>query len=290
LLHLNQTELHNAWILEELEVSGSVDDVANSIRTGTARAVSDGSFKDSSGAASFCIVSPETGSYLQGSHTVQGPATSQSAYRSELSGILGIQRLATLLQKQCKLTHGSIETACDGLSALRQSYFHGPAIPTRPQFDYLQVIRTNFSSSRLNWKGRHVRGHQDKWKLHDKLDWWEQTNVCMDLAAKSKMLRPKYSTTHRLSGHECWSLWLNDEKYTSFDQNLIYNRACAKRVASYWLKRGRLTVASARRVEQDVLAAACKAESSGFLSLGYETCYRCLWGWKMARTVAMAKS
>jgi hypothetical protein len=92
--------------------------------------VSDGSFKDSARAASFCIVLPETGSYLQGSHTVQGPATSQSAYHSELSGILSIQRLVTLLQKQYKLTYGSIETACDGLSAPRQSFFYGPAIPT----------------------------------------------------------------------------------------------------------------------------------------------------------------
>jgi hypothetical protein len=79
LLHLNQMEPHDAWILDELEVSGLVDDVANSIRTGTSRAVSDGSFKDTAGAAAFCIVLPETGSYLQGSHTVPGPATSQSA-------------------------------------------------------------------------------------------------------------------------------------------------------------------------------------------------------------------
>jgi hypothetical protein len=58
LLHLNQMEPHDAWILDELEVSGSVDDVANSIRTGTARAVSDVSFKDAAGAAAFLIVSP----------------------------------------------------------------------------------------------------------------------------------------------------------------------------------------------------------------------------------------
>jgi hypothetical protein len=128
LAHLRHTEPHDAWILDELEVSGSALDIANSIRADTARAVSDGSFKDSAGAAAFCIVSPKTGSYLQGSHTVQGPGTSQSAYHSELLGILGIQRLATLLQKQYNITHGSIEAACDGLSALRQSFFHGPAI------------------------------------------------------------------------------------------------------------------------------------------------------------------
>jgi hypothetical protein len=156
---LNITEPHNTWILDELEVSGLCQDVTKSIEQGTARAVSNGSFKDSLGAAAFCIVSPETGSYVQGCHTVQGSGKSQSAYRSELSGILGIQRLATLLQKQYQLTTRRIRLACDGLSALRQSFFHSPAVPTRPQFDYLQVIRKNVNASSLNWKGRHVSGH-----------------------------------------------------------------------------------------------------------------------------------
>jgi hypothetical protein len=94
---LKITEPHNAWILDELEVSGFLwQDVAKSIEQGTAQAVSDGSFKDSSGAAAFCIVCPETGSYVQGCHTVQGPGKSQSAYCSELSGILGIQHLEHL--------------------------------------------------------------------------------------------------------------------------------------------------------------------------------------------------
>jgi hypothetical protein len=93
---------------------------------------------------------------------------------------------------------------------------------------------------------------------------WEKTNMCMDFGAKSKMLGPTHSATHRLSSQEGWSLWADDQKYTSFDQHLIYNRACEQRVASYWLKRRRLTDASAQRVDKDVLAAACTAESPGF--------------------------
>jgi hypothetical protein len=126
------------------------------------------------------------------------------------------------------------------------------------------VIRKNFTSRTLKWKGRHVSGHQDKRKLHDELDWWEQTNVCMDLGAKSKMLRPTHSATHCLSGQEFWSLWLDDNRCTSFEQNWIYNWACERQVASYWLNGGCLTDTLARRVERSVLAAVCKAESQGF--------------------------
>jgi hypothetical protein len=260
---LNITEPHDAWILDEIEVSGLCQDVAKSIEQGTAWAVSDGSFKDWSGAAAFCIVSPETGSYVQGCHTVQGPGKSPSAYRSELSGILGIQRLATLLQKRYQLTTGTIKVTFDALSALRQSFFHGPAVPTQPQFDYLQVICKNFNASPLNWKGRHVIGHQDKWKTHDELEWWERTNVCMDLRAKSKMSQPSLSPTHRISGQEGWSLWLHDKKYTSFDMNWVHTQVCTGRVDAYWLHWGGLTDISSSLIAKDVLAAACQAESPG---------------------------
>jgi hypothetical protein len=261
---LNITEPQHAWILDELEVSGLCQDVAKSIKQGTAQAVSDGSFKDSSGAAAFCIVSPETGSlYIQGYHTVQGHGKSQSASRSELSGILGIQRLATLLQKRYQLTTRTIELACDGLSALRQSFFHGPAVPTRPQFDYLQVIRKNFNAGSLNWKGRHVSRHQDEWKIHDEVDLWEQTNVCMDLQAKSKMSQPSLLPTHRISGQEAWSLWLHDDKYTSFRMNWVYTRMCAGPVDAYWLHQGRLTNISSSLIAKDMLTAACQAELLG---------------------------
>jgi hypothetical protein len=95
--------------------------------------VSDGSFKDSSGAATFYIELPGTSSYIQGCHMVQGPTNAQSAYRNELySAILGIQCLATLVQKQYNLLmKGSIEVTLYRLSTPQQSFFHGSAIPMR---------------------------------------------------------------------------------------------------------------------------------------------------------------
>jgi hypothetical protein len=58
-------------------------------------------------------------------------------------------------------------------------------------------------------------------------------------------------------------LWLYDQKYTSFDINWVYMRACEKRVSASWLHGGCLTENSATLMVWEVLASACQAESPG---------------------------
>jgi hypothetical protein len=112
----------DAWILDELELVGTHCDIIRSIKDGTACAISDGSFKDKSGTAAFTIMCPVTKASYTGKHTVQCPSTSNSAYRSELSGILGIITLVNLLCLDDSINLGGITLACDGLSALQQSF------------------------------------------------------------------------------------------------------------------------------------------------------------------------
>jgi hypothetical protein len=154
------------------------------------------------------------------------PRGTRSRQCSECLSQRALENLKNLMARHSGKTHYQLTTRS---STLRQSFFHGPAAPTQPQFNYLQVIRKNSKASSLNWKGRHVSGHQDKWKTQNELNWWEQTNVCMDLGAKSKMCRPSFSPSHPISGQEGWSLWLHNKKYTSFDINWIYMLASEER-------------------------------------------------------------
>jgi hypothetical protein len=72
----------------------TVDDngaaIAHAILTGKAIAVSDGSFKDSRGKVAFIIEGASQVGRLVGIKIVPGKDESQTAYRSELSGIVGI--------------------------------------------------------------------------------------------------------------------------------------------------------------------------------------------------------
>jgi hypothetical protein len=149
------------WILDELELVGTHYDIIRSMKDGMACAVSDGSFKDKSGATAFTSTCPVTKASYTGKHTVQGPPTSNSAYRCELSGILGIITLVNLLYVHDITNLGGVTLACDFLSALQQSFYDGPAMVTRPDFDLIHTLRHHLKVSQLRWSSLHVNGHQE---------------------------------------------------------------------------------------------------------------------------------
>jgi hypothetical protein len=123
------------WILDDIDLVGDPWELVCSIQMCTACAISDGSFKDKGGAAGLSILCRNTGTSLTGRHTAQGPADTQSAYQSDLSGILGIQTLVRLLELHYGFTTGGVTMAFGGLSALQQAFYVGPAQPTKPGFD-----------------------------------------------------------------------------------------------------------------------------------------------------------
>ena len=253
----------DAWILDELELVGNHRDIIKSIQDGTACAISDGSFKGSRGAAGFTITCPRTAAAYTGKHTVQGPSTANSAYRSELSGLLGILTLVDLLCVHDDIQSGGVTIACDGLSALQQAFYEGPAVVTRPDFDLLHTLRHHLHSSQLKWTSRHVSGHQEDFKEWAELTWWEKQNVRMDHAAKDKMLRPWEAPSQHVSSHEGWSCWKGSLKKTFYDHDGIYTMLGEQRVRDYWLRRGRLSSEAMDLVDWEVLAKACDAESPG---------------------------
>jgi hypothetical protein len=60
--------LKDAWMLAESELVGDHMDVIRTIQDRTACAISDGSFKNRSGAAGFTIIIPK----MESSYTIQG--------------------------------------------------------------------------------------------------------------------------------------------------------------------------------------------------------------------------
>jgi hypothetical protein len=164
--------IHNpkdAWILDELELVGDHSHITRSINYGTACTISNGSFKDKSVAAAFTITCPKTKAAYTGKHTVQGPPTANSAYRSKLSGILGILTLANLLCVHDGINLGGVTLACDGLSTLQQSFYDGPAVVTRPDFDLIHTLCHHLKVSQLKWISQQVNGHQEDIKEWAKL-------------------------------------------------------------------------------------------------------------------------
>ena len=119
------------------------------IVAGSASIVSDGSFnpESSTGPAgtSTVVLAPSTewsaNFYAKGNNWVTGSGDDQSAYRSELAGVIAALTILDVLVRHHKITDGTVTIALDGDSALIQSGSDWPLSVDQADFDYLQVIR-----------------------------------------------------------------------------------------------------------------------------------------------------
>ena len=127
--------------------------------------MSDGSFNPTlqRASSSFIIALAENSNIdilLSGSNFVPGLPEDQSAYRSELAGILGVLYSVEILVTHFHTTSGSITIALDGESALDEARGDWPLQIHQPHFDLLQVIRVLVKRLPITVKWKWVRGHQ----------------------------------------------------------------------------------------------------------------------------------
>lgn len=214
--------------------------IAQAIKDGEALAVSDGSFDESrqAGSSAF-IISPSQAAdavLLEGVNFVTGLPEEQTAYRSELAGVLGVLTSVDALVHFYGIDSGSITIALDGESALRESESGWPLRIDQKCFDYLQVVRSLLKKLPVTVTFRWVEGHQKEKGF--KLDWWAAKNDLVDKNAKAflkqcLLLNPvPYRQTCLL--HEDWCLYLDGVKLADITRNKLYQAFFGPRTLAYW--------------------------------------------------------
>ncbi len=230
------------WAVKSLDCPEQGATIARALIQGNAIAVCDGSYKDHFGTAGFVLQRwDQHHSRILGANVTPGHPDDQNPYRSEIGGIFGIIVVVEALVNLYDISHGTIELACDCESGLTTIFEHQYDTPSQPHHDLIHEIRTKIASSPINWKFRHVRGHQDKHVSFHMLDMWGQLNVEMDGVAKS-CWNEHHSTTQpfyplNTSG---WSLWADQRKLSNWDRNQIYNHAHSKDILNHWSQRRRI--------------------------------------------------
>ena len=86
-LELKQGE---RWAIKDVRMTQHINEIIDDITNGTAVGVSDGSFKDEFGTASWVIENFSGSQMIMGNVLVPGFQSNQSAYRSEIAGIYGL--------------------------------------------------------------------------------------------------------------------------------------------------------------------------------------------------------
>eukprot|EP00978_Attheya_sp_CCMP212_P015316 scaffold39516_cov35-Attheya_sp.AAC.2 len=129
------------WATRNIGIHDNGKNVAQSIREGTARAVSDGSYINGSGAAGYVLLGTSHRSRITGSLVLPGSSLVMSAYRSELGGLYGIICVVEDVCTIHTIESGHITIGCDGKEARWQSL--GSTSPISPQasdFDLVAAI------------------------------------------------------------------------------------------------------------------------------------------------------
>ncbi len=204
------------WCFEAVSLADNGQTVAQAIREGIAIAVSDGSCKDSYGTAAWVIEGADQHGRIMGKVIAPGGPEAHSPYRSELSGIYATMIVVNNICSFYNIQEGTIEFACDGLSALNRAFSYVVSLLSvaEPSFDMLVVIHRQWVHSTILWKICHVEGHQDDKRPADSLDRLGKLNVEMDMVAKQYIAIAKQQPRHYLLKHDPWSLWYNNHNST----------------------------------------------------------------------------
>lgn len=238
-------------ILDTVRMKGNEAALLQSLRDGTAKAVSDGSYLASKrlGTAAFIVEGCEQGDYIRGSHETPGSPDSQCAHRSEMFGILALILLVNKLCTHHQITEGRITAKCDGegtIKVLRNLY--KITKNTRKHYDLIISITKALELSPLNWNFHHLDGHQDDYKSFEELDRWAQLNVMVDKDAKkcltnilrsesgsgSTLVIPYYKCTVSMQDHPTSGTY---HPISSHLAQTILKNIQQSHLKDYWIKK-----------------------------------------------------
>jgi hypothetical protein len=250
------------WAVDVLKHSDEGRDVAESIRQGTAYAVSDGSFKEQRGTSAFLLEGP-TGEATRiiGMNEIPGSLEDQSAYRSELGGISGVLATVDCL---CRLYHikgGKIKCGLDGEQAMLHASGTNPLDPQQPSFDLLVDIRNKVKSSPIQWEFFWIEGHQ--LERHGKSDSWGKLNEVCDAIAKlywnQVVLTREPRENHRF-GHEQWSVTIQGKKLAKLPLTALYELTFGETISKqYWIQRHHIAPHLFTNVNWDICGKSLKS-------------------------------
>jgi hypothetical protein len=151
--HLSVLESEEHWCFDYITLLDDGSIITQAIQQGNAIAISDGSFQDQFGTASWVLEGTCAIGRIVGDVIVPGAARDHSAYRSELAGIYSILVCAKHLCDFFNITPGSIELGCDGQSALDKAFNYVSLLRIEnPNYDLLSAILTLWVHSPINWK------------------------------------------------------------------------------------------------------------------------------------------
>ena len=258
------------WVPEKIVIEGDETLLWHALSTNELRIVSDGSFKNRLGTAVVQLRAEAPGNAIWVYCQTPGKQSDQSAYRSELIGILAGVMVASWLYKEWDPgleTQPLVKFACDGLSALRNCFANSHLNPQQPQFDLVSAIQRAITESGIHWYPLHVKGHADSKRKWDQLTWWEKRNVEVD--RKATELRDQLESEGRVQARnprffsEPCAVFVRGEKISSLDRTIFEDLIVLPQLEEDWMDQRNLSPEAIQLVDWQVVQRSMKSLPAG---------------------------
>jgi len=242
----------------DLQIIGSNSSIKSAICEGTLIAVSDGSYKDQYGTASWCI--DHNGIFISGDAIAPGVEPDHSSFRSKLMGIYAIMVVMNCICTYFHITTGTVMIRCDGLEALRKTFVYKLDVDDSC-FDLLAAIKKVQRTSPIHYLFRHIKGHQDD--TGQDLDHWAELNILMDAKAKQFLRKATDSPRYQSLQYDPWTIWIHNKKVTGNLSSVIYSLVHDEEASAYWASKQDLSLESLSKVDWPAVEVACAEVSRG---------------------------
>ena len=271
-----------------------LDNIAVSIRNGTARMVSDGSYIKETGKATFSLIleSQDKASSIKVTGIVLGNPEDNDSYRAECTGLLAGIILIRLVCQLKQIETGKVTIGCDGKSALEKVVSENELVNSKEKHhDILTLARDERGRIPVILKKHWVKGHQDEHTRYAKLDRMTQLNVTCDRRARK--LAEEQNTDEQLTEiveSSRWELWVAGKRVVNDFDRIIRRHIHDPDMKERWTEKGRLQNEHIEMVDWDVTQMAAEQTAKRRHTIMVKLCTEnaptndnmCKWGFRQS--------
>ncbi|CAJ1946859.1 unnamed protein product [Cylindrotheca closterium] len=226
------------WTPEEVEIDGDESLLAEALLEDRLCVISDGSYKLGLGTAAVQLLPRKGGK-------------ARIIVRCQTPG----------------LPEDQSAIACDGFSALLNTFTDNRVTPQQAQFDLVSSIREALAHSRASWEPSHVYVHRDKATSFSCLSWWSKRNVEVDAWAVA--YRHQLEASHRLIAPNARfftklaALYIGDVKQSRLNPEQVQELVALPALRKRWHERQTITPEAELETDWTSLARAMSSLPAG---------------------------
>ena len=252
-------------LLEHTQFPDNGLSIAHAIRTGTALAVTDGSYNEelNSGAAAWIIVGSDDSIKCEGRIGQYHTSETMDSYRAESLGVLAVITATEHICRYHRIKSGGLTVACDNDASLEKGIDNTKRMKTTNKyFDIFWSIDERKHRIPVTLTSKKVKGHQDKKKSKRNLTRVERLNCYVDIEAKKyrKWLeRTNEYEPPTTYGDNNWSLWMNGEKITKDIRKRIIDHIQGSKIKEHISRTNEITMQVVENIDWDGIERAAKS-------------------------------